>query len=144
MNARRKFFDDVSKLANSTAGVLQGAAGEVENLIKQRAEALIDRMDLVTREEFDAVKAMAETARQENETLAKRLAALEAKAKPARAKATKAKSSTAKTSRTATARKKTSATKSTRAKPTGNTKSTTRKTAGKAATKKKPTATKSR
>ncbi len=84
MNARRKILDDISKLANSTAGVIQGAANEAESLFRQRFEALLDRMDLVTRDEFDAVKAMAEAARRENEALAGRLAALEKDAKPAR------------------------------------------------------------
>jgi BMFP domain-containing protein YqiC len=84
MSARRKVLNDLSKLANSTAGVLQGAYGEAETMVRHRLEALLDKMDLVTREEFDAVKAMAATARRENEALSKRLDKLEGKTKPAR------------------------------------------------------------
>jgi BMFP domain-containing protein YqiC len=83
MDARRRLFDDFAKLATSAVGVVQGAGREAEELMRQRLDRLVDRMDLVSREEFEAVKAMAQAAREENERLAARLAALEAAAKPA-------------------------------------------------------------
>jgi hypothetical protein len=98
MSANRRLFDDVSRLATSAAGLVQGAGKEAETLVRQRLERLLDGMDLVTREEFDAVKAMAVKARTENEALSKRLAALEqviqaanAKSKPKAAAASKPK-----------------------------------------------------
>ena len=77
MSANRRLFDDVSKLATSAAGLVQGAGREAEMLLRQRLERILDRMDLVTREEFDVVKEMAKQARIENELLAKRLTVLE-------------------------------------------------------------------
>ena len=77
MSANRRLFDDVSKLATSAAGLVQGASREAEMLLRQRLERILDRMDLVTREEFDVVKEMAMQARMENELLAKRLTVLE-------------------------------------------------------------------
>ena len=77
MSGRRMVFDDVAKLATSAAGLVQGAGREVETLVRQRLEQLLERMDLVPRDEFDAVKEMAAAARAENEALAARLAALE-------------------------------------------------------------------
>ena len=77
MSANRRLLDDVSRLATSAAGLVQGAGKEAEMLVCQRLERLLDGMNLVTREEFDAVKAMAAKARSENEALNKRLAAME-------------------------------------------------------------------
>ena len=77
MSTNRRLFDDVSKLATSAAGLVQGAGREAEMLFRQRLERILDRMDLVTREEFDVVKEMAMQARMENELLAKRLTVLE-------------------------------------------------------------------
>ena len=77
MSANRRLFDDVSKLATSAAGLVQGAGREAEMLLRQRLERILDRMDLVTREEFDVVKEMAMQARMKNELLAKRLTVLE-------------------------------------------------------------------
>ena len=77
MSANRRLLDDVSKLATSAAGLVQGAGREAEMLLRQRLERILDRMDLVTREEFDVVKEMAMQARMENELLAKRLTVLE-------------------------------------------------------------------
>ena len=95
MEAQRRLLDDLAKLATSAAGIVQGASQEVEQLFRQRLERLFDSMNLVTREEFDAVKAMAETARLENEALAKELEKLKAgkatKAKAAKSKAAKSK-----------------------------------------------------
>jgi BMFP domain-containing protein YqiC len=77
MSARRAVFDDVAKLATSAAGLVQGAGREVESALRQRLEQLLERMDLVPRDEFDAVKEMAAAARTENEALSRRLATLE-------------------------------------------------------------------
>ena len=77
MSANRRLFDDVSKLATSAAGLVQGAGREAEMLLRQRLERILDRMDLVTREEFDVAKEMAMQARMENELLANRLTVME-------------------------------------------------------------------
>ncbi|HZD25659.1 MAG TPA: accessory factor UbiK family protein [Alphaproteobacteria bacterium] len=74
----RRMLDDIARLATSAAGVLQGTAREAETLMRQRLERLLDRMDLVPRDEFEAVKAMAAAARAENEELGQRVAKLEA------------------------------------------------------------------
>jgi len=91
MASRRQLLDDVAKVATSAAGLVQGAGREAEGLFRQRMERLLDRMDLVPRDEFEAVKAMAAAARAENERLAERVAALEQaiQRKPARASAGK-------------------------------------------------------
>ncbi len=83
MALRRRMMDDIAKLSTAAAGLVQGAGREAEALFRQRLERLLDRMDLVTREEFEAVKAMAAKAREENEALAARLARLEGGAAPA-------------------------------------------------------------
>ena len=114
MEARRRLFDDLSKIATSAAGVVQGASQEVEQMVRQRFEKLVDSLDFVTREEFDAVKAMAETARRENEALEKRIKALEP-AKPASAKGAKSKTARSK----ATSRKTTGKSAKTSAKEAG-------------------------
>ncbi|MEM9725315.1 MAG: accessory factor UbiK family protein [Pseudomonadota bacterium] len=72
-------LDDVAKLATNAAGVLQGAREEVETAVKSRIERWIAEQDFVSREEFEAVKAMAAAAREENEKLAARLSALESR-----------------------------------------------------------------
>ena len=77
MSANRRLFDDVAKLATSAAGLVQGASREAELLLRQRLERILDRMDLVTREEFDVVKEMASRARSENEFLIERVTSLE-------------------------------------------------------------------
>lgn len=92
MVPNRRRLDDIAKIATSAVGILQGAGREAEGLMRIRMERLLDRMDLVTRDEFDAVKAMAAAAREENAALKERIAALEAAAKPAPRRATRAKS----------------------------------------------------
>ena len=82
MNARRRLLDDIAGVATAAAGVFQGGAREAETLIRHRMEALLDRMELVTREEFDAVKAMAANARLENQRLGARVCELEATLAP--------------------------------------------------------------
>ena len=89
MQTQSKIFDDFAKLLTNAAGAAQGVKTEIETLVRQQAERLINDLDLVTREEFDAVKEMAVKARQENEELAKRLAKLEKAKAPARKKTAK-------------------------------------------------------
>jgi BMFP domain-containing protein YqiC len=74
-----RLFDDLSRLITDAAGLAEGARREVETLVKAQLERLLAGMDVVTREEFEAVKEMAAKARGENEALAARIAALEAK-----------------------------------------------------------------
>src|SRR5215211_2690557 len=77
-----RFFDEVARLMNDAAGVAQGVKREVDTLFKTQAERWLRDLDLVKREEFEVVKDMARLAREENETLKARIAALEAKLGP--------------------------------------------------------------
>ena len=79
MQTRNKFLDDMSHLMTNAMGVAQGAKAEAETALKSLLDRWLADRDFVTREEFDAVRAMAQKAREENEALAARLAALEAK-----------------------------------------------------------------
>jgi len=74
-----RFFDEVARLMNDAAGVAQGVRREFETLFRSQAERILRDLDLVQREEFEAVKDMARLAREENEALKARIAALEAK-----------------------------------------------------------------
>jgi len=74
-----RFFDEIGRLMNDAAGAAQGVKREVDTLWRNQAEKFLRDMDLVKREEFEAVKDMARLAREENETLKSRVAALEAK-----------------------------------------------------------------
>lgn len=74
---RGRFFDGIAQLVTDAAGVAQGARREAETIVKTQAERLLSTMDVVTREEFEAVRDMAIRARDENDALAKRLAVLE-------------------------------------------------------------------
>ena len=76
--AAPRILDDLAKTATGAVGVLQSARQEVEALARARLERLLDKMELVTRDEFEAVKEMAAKARAENEALSARIAALEA------------------------------------------------------------------
>ena len=78
-HVNNRLFDEFAKLMNDAAGVAQGVRGEAENMFRAQIERLIGDMDLVTRDEFEAVKAMAIAARDENEALKARLDALEGK-----------------------------------------------------------------
>lgn len=78
MQSRNKVFDDISKLMTNAMGVAQGAKDEAENAMKSWVDRWLADRDFVTREEFDAVRAMAQKAREENEALRARLDALEA------------------------------------------------------------------
>jgi BMFP domain-containing protein YqiC len=77
MQSRNKFMDDFSQLFTNALGVAQGARTEAENAMRSLMDRWLADRDFVTREEFDAVKAMAQKARAENDALAARLAALE-------------------------------------------------------------------
>lgn len=82
MQSRSKILDDLSQLVTNAMGVAQGARTEAETAVKSLMDRWLADRDFVSREEFDAVRAMAQKAREENEALAARLAALEAKAAP--------------------------------------------------------------
>lgn len=78
MQTRNKFLDDMSQLMTNAMGVAQGAKDEAENAMKSVMDRWLADRDFVTREEFDAVRAMVQKAREENEALKARLDALEA------------------------------------------------------------------
>lgn len=73
-----RFFDEVGRLMNDAAGVAQGMRREVETLFRTQAERMLRDLDVVKREDFEAVKDMATLAREENEALKARIAVLEA------------------------------------------------------------------
>jgi len=79
MQTRNKILDDMSQLMTNAMGVAQGARDEAENAMKSMLDRWLADRDFVTREEFDAVRAMAQKAREENAALEERIAALEAK-----------------------------------------------------------------
>ncbi len=94
MQSENRFFDDFAKVLNGVAGTVAGAGREAEAAMRERTKEWLGRMDFVSREEFDAVKQLAATARADADALAARVAALEAaaakpaaKAKPRAAKA---------------------------------------------------------
>jgi BMFP domain-containing protein YqiC len=74
-----RFFDEIARLMNDAAGVAQGVRREFDTMFKTQAERWLRDLDLVKREEFEAVKDMARLAREENDALKARIAALEAK-----------------------------------------------------------------
>ena len=74
-----RIFDDLSKLMTDAAGMAQGVKREAEGLFRSQLDKIVREMDVVPREEFEAVREMARLAREENEKLAARIAALEAK-----------------------------------------------------------------
>jgi BMFP domain-containing protein YqiC len=73
-----RLFDEMARLMNDAAGVASGFRRELDTLVRTQAERILRSMDIVQREEFDAVKDMARLAREENETLKERVEALEA------------------------------------------------------------------
>ena len=95
-----RFFDEIARLMTDAAGVANGVRKEVDSVVRNQAEKVLNDLDVVSREEFDAVKEMAQRARMENEALAKRIAELEAAtsgaSSPAPKKRAPAKKSTAK------------------------------------------------
>lgn len=81
MQTKNPILDDIAKLASGAAGTLHGMKGEVESAVKARIDRMASEMDLVSREEFDIVREMAQKARTENEKLEARIAELEKKLK---------------------------------------------------------------
>ncbi len=90
MQTRNKILDDISQLMTNAMGVAQGAKGEADNAVKGFVDRWLADRDFVTRDEFEAVRAMAQKARIENEGLKARLDVLEQSVKP-KAKRTSAK-----------------------------------------------------
>lgn len=97
MQNDNRIFEDLARVASGALSALTGVREEVETRLRDQFQHILDRMNLVRREEFDAVQAMAAKARDEQERLAERLASLEARldaehveprAKPARARST--------------------------------------------------------
>lgn len=74
-----RLLDDIARLMTDAAGMAQGVRREAEGLFRSQLERLVRDMDVVSREEFEAVREMATLAREENDRLAERLAALEAR-----------------------------------------------------------------
>lgn len=87
MQTRNRILDDLAKVANGAVSTLAGVKDEVDALVRQRLERFLSEMDLVPREEFEVVKAIAIKARSEQEKLARQVkkleGALKAKRKPA-------------------------------------------------------------
>lgn len=73
-----RFFDELGKLITDAAGAADGVRKEIEGVVRAQAERVLRDLDVVEREEFEAVKAMAQKAREENDALKARIAALEA------------------------------------------------------------------
>ena len=95
MQTQNRLLDDLARVATGALGVAAGMREEIEARLRDQFERILSNMDLVTREEFDAVKAMAAKARAEQEDLAARLATLEAQLGAAGAKTKKASKKTA-------------------------------------------------
>jgi BMFP domain-containing protein YqiC len=96
MQTDNRLLDDLTRIATGALGTLQGAKTEAETIIRQRLERLLSDMDLVTREEFEAVREMAIAAREENAQLRERIEALERTKKAPAKKAAKPRASRAK------------------------------------------------
>jgi BMFP domain-containing protein YqiC len=79
MQTQNRLFDDIARVAAGAIGTLSGVKGEVEARLREQLERVLAGMDLVSREEFEAVKAMAANARAEQEDLARRVADLESR-----------------------------------------------------------------
>ena len=79
MQSQNRFFDDMARVATGAVGALAGVRGEIEARLRDQLERVLAGMDLVSREEFEAVKAMAAKAREEQEVLLQRIDALEAR-----------------------------------------------------------------
>lgn len=105
MQTRSRILDDIARLTNGAAGVASGMRDEIETLVQQRLERVLENLDLVRREEFEAIEAVAIRAREEQEALEKRVAALEKKLASTARKKPAAKAST-KTSAKAKSEKK--------------------------------------
>jgi BMFP domain-containing protein YqiC len=79
MQSQNRFFDDLARVAAGAVGALSGVKGEVEARLREQLERVLAGMDLVSRDEFEAVKAMAANARSAQEDLVKRVAELESR-----------------------------------------------------------------
>ena len=90
-----RFFDEMARLMNDAAGVAQGVRREFDTLFRSQAERILRELDVVQREEFEAVKEMARLAREENEALKGRIEKLEGKVEKAASKPKKSASSPA-------------------------------------------------
>lgn len=77
MQSQSRFFDDLARVAAGAVGTLSGVKSELETRLREQFERVLAGMDLVSRDEFEAVKAMAAKARAEQEDLAMRVAELE-------------------------------------------------------------------
>jgi BMFP domain-containing protein YqiC len=86
MQSQNRIFDDLVKMMNGVAGTMAGMGREAEGSMREKMREWVGGMDFVARDEFDAVKAMAIAARDENEALKKRIEALELAGRPATAK----------------------------------------------------------
>ena len=95
MQSENRLFDDFVKVMNGAAGTLAGMTREAEGAFRDRLRDYVGGLDMVSREEFEAVKAIAVAAREENHALKTRLDALEAAARPAAGRARKAPGSSA-------------------------------------------------
>ena len=80
MQTENRLLDDLARMANGALNTLSGLREEIENRVRERVERMLADMDMVPREEFEAVKAMAQKARAEQEDLATRVADLERRA----------------------------------------------------------------
>jgi BMFP domain-containing protein YqiC len=79
MQSQNRFFDDMARMASGAAGALSGMRSEVEARFREQLERILAGMNLVNREEFEATKAMAAKAREEQELLSRRVEVLEAR-----------------------------------------------------------------
>jgi BMFP domain-containing protein YqiC len=79
MQSQNRFFDDMARVASGAMGAVTGMRGEIEARFRDQLERVLAGMDLVSREEFEATKAMAVRAREEQEALLQHIAALEAR-----------------------------------------------------------------
>ena len=85
MQSQNKLFEDLAKIINGAAGTFAGMGREAEGSMRDKMRDWVGGLDMVSREEFDAVKAMAAAARDDNDALTKRIATLEAAASAAAA-----------------------------------------------------------
>ena len=79
MQTGKRIFDDLARVASGAAGAAGAARDEMESMLRDRLQSMLDSMDLVRREDFEAVQEMAQNARMEQERLEARVAALEAR-----------------------------------------------------------------
>lgn len=100
MQSQNRMFDDLVKMLNGVAGTAAGMGREAESSMREKMRDWVGGMDMVSRDEFDAVKAMAAAARDENEALKARIEALEAKHNPVGKRAATVKSAAKKTAAT--------------------------------------------